>query len=207
MACLAVSALLIIENLGLSVSPWAFLPAVALLLLCQPFWHQMVHGQLNLLLLLVFAGVWAADRHGHSRWAGALLGMATAIKKVPALISSCQLISPLRLRGSFQGATLQPEGRSSATLVSSQLSQPRNGPRKAATVAGAWPSPLPLFSGGDPFVANCSYQAANRVSAGKTPPPGSGAIAQPRDYKPCRTKKHALLLVDTNRMVVPNREV
>jgi hypothetical protein len=62
------------------------LPAVSLLLLCHPFWHQMVHGQLNLLLLLLLTGVWAADRQGHPSRAGAFLGVATAIKFYPGFL-------------------------------------------------------------------------------------------------------------------------
>jgi hypothetical protein len=62
------------------------LPAITLLLLCHPFWHQMVHGQLNLLLLLLLTGVWLADRQGHPYWAGGLLGLATAIKLYPGFL-------------------------------------------------------------------------------------------------------------------------
>jgi hypothetical protein len=62
LACLALSAWLIVQNLGQSFSPWAVCVAFALLLLSFPFWHQMVHGQLNLLLLLLLTGVWVAER-------------------------------------------------------------------------------------------------------------------------------------------------
>src|SRR5262249_12063331 len=86
LACLAISAWLIVDNLDLPFAPWALLPAVALLMLCYPFWHQMVHGQLNLVLLLLLTGVWLADRQGRPRWSGALLGVATAIKLYPGFV-------------------------------------------------------------------------------------------------------------------------
>jgi hypothetical protein len=86
LACLVASGWLIVEKLPLATEPWMLLPAGALLLLCHPFWHQMVHGQLNLLLLLLLTSVWLADREGHPSWAGALLGVATAIKLYPGFL-------------------------------------------------------------------------------------------------------------------------
>lgn len=86
LTCLAVSAGLIVLHLDLPVSVWDLLPAVTLLLLARPFWHQMVHGQLNLLLLLLVTGVWVANRCRHSRWAGTLLALATAIKLFPGFL-------------------------------------------------------------------------------------------------------------------------
>jgi hypothetical protein len=86
LAFLAVSGWLIVDQLDIPFSPWSLLPAITLLLLCHPFWHQMVHGQLNLLLLLLITGVWVADRRGHPRWAGTLLGLATAIKFTPGFL-------------------------------------------------------------------------------------------------------------------------
>ncbi len=86
LVCLVASVWLIVEQLPLACEPWMLLPAIALLLLCHPFWHQMVHGQLNLLLLLLFTGVWLADRRGHPNLAGGLLGLATAIKLYPAFV-------------------------------------------------------------------------------------------------------------------------
>jgi hypothetical protein len=83
---LAVSAALIFEHLGLAFSPWDLPLALGLLLLCNPFWHQMVHGQLNLLLLLLLTGAWVADRQGQPNWAGALVGVATAIKLYPGFL-------------------------------------------------------------------------------------------------------------------------
>jgi hypothetical protein len=84
--CLAASGWLIVEQLDLRFSPWALLPAVALLLTCYPLYNQMLHCQLNLVLLLLITGVWAADRQGHPRSAGTLLGLATAIKFYPGFL-------------------------------------------------------------------------------------------------------------------------
>jgi hypothetical protein len=83
---LAASIGLIVRQLALPFSLWDVLPAITLLLLCYPFWHQMVHGQLNLLLLLLLTGAWAADRKGHPHGAGTLVGLATAIKLFPGFI-------------------------------------------------------------------------------------------------------------------------
>lgn len=69
-----------------ALSVWAILPLAALLLWCNPFRQQMIMGQLNLILLLLFAGSWAADRTGRSWTAGALLGVATAIKLFPGYL-------------------------------------------------------------------------------------------------------------------------
>jgi hypothetical protein len=86
LAALAASAWLISRQLGLHFSFWSLLVAVPLLLLCNPFWHQMIQGQFNLVLLLLLIGTWAADRYDHPWWAGALLGIATALKFFPAFL-------------------------------------------------------------------------------------------------------------------------
>src|SRR5262245_8266789 len=86
LAALAVSACVIVHQLRRPFVVWDLLPAVTFLLLCHPFWHQMVHGQLNLLLLLLLTGAWTADRNGRSCRAGALAGMATSIGLFPGLL-------------------------------------------------------------------------------------------------------------------------
>jgi hypothetical protein len=63
------------------------LPLVALLAVCYPFWHQMVHGNLNLLLLALLTATWAATRAGRPGWAGAALGTAAALKLFPAFLA------------------------------------------------------------------------------------------------------------------------
>jgi hypothetical protein len=83
---LGASLWLVGRRLGLSLSLRSLLPAVVLLLLCGAFRHQMYQGQLNLLLLLLLTGVWAAERGGRDAAAGALLGLATAVKLFPGLL-------------------------------------------------------------------------------------------------------------------------
>jgi hypothetical protein len=83
---LAVSAGLIVYNHGLPFSIWDLLPAITLLLLCNSFRHQMIQGQLNLVLLLLVTGTWAAERTGRPVWAGVLLAAAAAIKLYPAFL-------------------------------------------------------------------------------------------------------------------------
>jgi len=83
---LAVSGWLMVHQLKFPWSPWDLVPACTLLLLCRPFEHQMIHGQLNPLLLLLLTGAWAADRTGRPRCAGALVGIAAAIKLFPGFV-------------------------------------------------------------------------------------------------------------------------
>jgi Glycosyltransferase family 87 len=85
-AALAASLLIIVHQLKIRASVWASLPVVTLLLFCFPFWDQLIHGQLNLILLLLITGVWATARTGHPWWAGVLLGAATAIKLFPVFL-------------------------------------------------------------------------------------------------------------------------
>jgi hypothetical protein len=83
---LGASAWLILERLRPRLSAWVLLPAVPCLLLGQPFWHQMVQGQLNLILLLLLTATWAADRSGRPGWAGVFLGVVTAVKLFPGYL-------------------------------------------------------------------------------------------------------------------------
>jgi Glycosyltransferase family 87 len=83
---LAGSVLLVVSRLGSPVPGWAVAPAVTALLLTNPFWTQITHGQLNLVLLLLFVGAWAADRAGRVALAGCLVGAAAVIKLFPAYL-------------------------------------------------------------------------------------------------------------------------
>jgi hypothetical protein len=83
---LVVSLLLIVCQLKLSFSGWEVLRIATLLLVCEPFWQQMLQGQFNLVLLLAITCAWAADRSGQQGLAGGLLGVATAIKLFPAFL-------------------------------------------------------------------------------------------------------------------------
>jgi hypothetical protein len=86
LATLPASLLLVVRGLRLSFSPRALLPFCTLLLLCYPLRKQVDFVQLNLLLLLLLVGAWAAQRSGRLTWAGALLGSAAAIKLFPAFL-------------------------------------------------------------------------------------------------------------------------
>jgi hypothetical protein len=69
--------------LGVEAQPWAILPALTLLLLCNPLRQQVNQGQFNPVLLLLITGAWTAERSGRSVLAGTLLGAATAFKLFP----------------------------------------------------------------------------------------------------------------------------
>jgi uncharacterized membrane protein len=87
LAALLVSLGLIARGLGQRYPPWVVLPLVALLMVCYPFWHQMIHGNLNLVLLALLTATWSAARAGQRRWAGAFLGTAAAVKLFPAFLA------------------------------------------------------------------------------------------------------------------------
>ncbi len=87
LAALLASLALIARGLGWRFPPWVVLLLVALLSVCYPFWHQMVHGNLNLFLLALFTATWAAGRAGRPRWAGVALGTAAAVKLFPAFLA------------------------------------------------------------------------------------------------------------------------
>jgi len=86
LAALGVSLALVVRQLRITWSWWTLLPVVTLLLICSPFRHQMKQGQLNLVLLLLLTGTWAAQRRGSPAWAGVWLGLATAIKIFPGFL-------------------------------------------------------------------------------------------------------------------------
>lgn len=86
LAAFAAALLLIALQLKLSFSGWEVLRGMTLLLICDPFWQQMLQGQLNLFLLLAITAAWAAARSGRPGLAGCLLGAATAIKLFPAFL-------------------------------------------------------------------------------------------------------------------------
>ncbi len=86
-AALLASLWLIARGLPWRCSVWVVLPLVALLSVCYPFWHQMIHGNLNLVLLALLTGCWAAARSGRPGCAGVLLGAAAAVKLFPAFLA------------------------------------------------------------------------------------------------------------------------
>jgi hypothetical protein len=74
------------RELAIPVSAWSVFPLVTLLLLSPPFQKQVIHGQFNLILLLLLTGSWAAQRNNRPGWAGVLLGTAAAIKLFPGFL-------------------------------------------------------------------------------------------------------------------------
>jgi hypothetical protein len=86
LAALALSLWLIARQLAIRCSAWSVLPAIALLLICNPLQQQINQGQLNLFLLLLLTGAWAAHRSRRSVLAGVLLGTATAVKLFPGFL-------------------------------------------------------------------------------------------------------------------------
>ncbi len=85
LAALAITIGIIARTLGITFEPRLW-PVLVLLLLSGPIWQHLFDGQLSLLLLALVTGTWAADRTGRCGWAGTLLGLATAIKLIPALL-------------------------------------------------------------------------------------------------------------------------
>ena len=83
---LAATGVLIARQLPGTLTVWSILPLAALLLWCNGFRQQMTQGQLNVVLLLLLTGVWAADRSARPVLAGALLGAAMAIKLFPGFL-------------------------------------------------------------------------------------------------------------------------
>jgi hypothetical protein len=79
---------LVAHGLGLKPprTPIALLQVVFLVLTCGPLIKQFRLGQLNLVLLPLIVGCWAADRAGRGRLAGGLLGIATALKLFPGFL-------------------------------------------------------------------------------------------------------------------------
>ncbi len=86
LACLVASLWLMGRELAVTAPWWAVFPAIALALLCNPLRQQVNLGQLNLLLLLLFVGIWASARNGRPWLAGGLLGLATAVKLFPGFL-------------------------------------------------------------------------------------------------------------------------
>jgi hypothetical protein len=77
---------LVVRQLGLRVTGWGLLTGYALLVFCHPLRAQVNEGQLNLVLLALITGAWAAERSNRPGLAGVLLGLATAIKLLPGFL-------------------------------------------------------------------------------------------------------------------------
>ncbi|MCL4203368.1 MAG: DUF2029 domain-containing protein [Pirellulaceae bacterium] len=86
LACLAMALWWIAGRGGLELPPWTLLPILALILTSNSFTQQIIQGQLNLLLLMLFVAAWRADRNGRPALSGGLMGVAAAIKLFPAFM-------------------------------------------------------------------------------------------------------------------------
>jgi hypothetical protein len=81
--CFVLGVKLIERELSVRPSLALFLMIAGLLLVCGPLRKQVLMGQFNGVLLLLFVGTWVSARRGHSVGAGIWLGLATAIKLYP----------------------------------------------------------------------------------------------------------------------------
>jgi Glycosyltransferase family 87 len=83
---LAISPWLLMRKKGLSYNAADAVAVVTLLLASNTLAQQVVEGQVNLVLLALLVGAWAADRRDRQFAAGALVGLAAAVKLFPALV-------------------------------------------------------------------------------------------------------------------------
>ena len=88
---------------------------MTLLLASNPLAQQVIEGQMNLLLLALLTGAWAAERNRRPLIAGTCVGIAAAIKLFPALlivhfVSRRQWGAALMCAGDFLGLNLVAAG-------------------------------------------------------------------------------------------------
>ena len=86
MCCLAIALWGILRQRGEQITTGAGLVFLILLVGGNALRHHIVQGQLNLVLLLIIVGAWAADRKGRPGTSGMLIGLAGAIKLFPAFL-------------------------------------------------------------------------------------------------------------------------
>src|SRR5262249_28272884 len=86
LVALLVSLWLIVRGLTVPVSVWSAFPMVVFLLMGNPLREHLSQGQLNLALLALLTGAWAAERSGRPGVAGIFLGVATALKLFPGFL-------------------------------------------------------------------------------------------------------------------------
>lgn len=77
---------LVARELNLRVPWWGALACAALVVAWNAVQYQLHQGQLNCLILFVLVLAWVADRRGFAFGAGALAGLAAALKLFPALL-------------------------------------------------------------------------------------------------------------------------
>ncbi|MEZ6113553.1 MAG: glycosyltransferase family 87 protein [Pirellulaceae bacterium] len=86
LALIAPTLWLLMRSRGLSFSAWSLLPILTLVLTSNSLAQQVNQGQLNLLLLFLLTWAWALQRDAFDGWAGALIGIAAAVKVFPAFL-------------------------------------------------------------------------------------------------------------------------
>lgn len=86
LVCAAIALACLIGRPGFSLSGSERLLVCGLLLSSSVLETQVLHGQLNGLLLLLLTGAWLADRHERPMVAGVCVGVATALKLFPGLL-------------------------------------------------------------------------------------------------------------------------
>jgi len=82
----AVSLAMVWRGFRIPFSSRSLFRLLAALLVCGPLVMQVSYAQLNMVILLLLTGVWAADRSQKPLTAGALLGLASAIKLFPGFL-------------------------------------------------------------------------------------------------------------------------
>ena len=85
LAALWVGVALIARELRLAPPPWALALLLTLLLTWSPLLQTLLEAQISPLLLLLLTLAWLAARRGRGGWAGAALGVATAVRLFPGL--------------------------------------------------------------------------------------------------------------------------
>jgi hypothetical protein len=85
-ACLGGSLVVVVRSLNLPFSPSWLAPLVAVLFLCDPLYEHVYQAQWTLFLLFLLTMAWAADRSGRPLAAGALVGIAGAVKLFPCFL-------------------------------------------------------------------------------------------------------------------------
>src|SRR5262245_9721805 len=86
LALLSLTLWLLMRRSGLGYTAADAIAVIALLLAGNPLPQQVIEGQMNLVLLALAVGAWAADRLGRQSLAGCLVGLAAAVKFYPAFL-------------------------------------------------------------------------------------------------------------------------
>ena len=82
----AVSLAMVWRGFRIPLSSRSLFRLLAALLVCGPLVMQVSEAQLSILVLLLLTGVWVADRSQKPLTAGAMLGLASAIKLFPGFL-------------------------------------------------------------------------------------------------------------------------